>query len=184
MQPIGATLKASTTCGSRHYQRRAHPDLLLSCSGLYAMLTLQWPASSIEDFDALLNLENALEQALGTSAEVDGHDCGSGQMNVFIYTDTRPCLGQGAGITRRESELGPGACRVPRSHRRGLPSPLATWPDHLRGQVTPAPPRRGCEATARAGQPHPARPASKCRFFTRGTVQTVGAVPAGTTTRR
>jgi hypothetical protein len=52
------------------------------------MLTLQWPASSIEDFDALLELENALEQALGASAEVDGHDFGSGQMNVFIYTDT------------------------------------------------------------------------------------------------
>ncbi len=52
------------------------------------MLILQWPASSIDDFDALMELEKALEGALGASAEVDGHDFGTGQMNVFIYTDT------------------------------------------------------------------------------------------------
>lgn len=38
------------------------------------------------DFDGLIAIEEALIEGLGTSANVDGHDIGSGQSNIFIIT--------------------------------------------------------------------------------------------------
>lgn len=35
----------------------------------------------------MIALEDELIESLGSSAKVDGHDCGSGEMNIFIYTD-------------------------------------------------------------------------------------------------
>lgn len=32
-------------------------------------------------------MEDALRKVLASVAKVDGHDCGSGEMNIFIYTD-------------------------------------------------------------------------------------------------
>jgi hypothetical protein len=51
------------------------------------ILVLQWPASSEADFDDLVRMEDELEQSLSGGAVVDGHDFGSGQMNIFIQTD-------------------------------------------------------------------------------------------------
>ena len=50
-------------------------------------LVLQFPASSIADYDEMIALEDDLIEKLGSSAKVDGHDCGSGEMDIFIYTD-------------------------------------------------------------------------------------------------
>ncbi|MGD0252280.1 MAG: ABC transporter [Verrucomicrobiota bacterium] len=50
-------------------------------------LALQFPEKSIADYDEMIALENELLEKLGTSAKVDGHDCGSGEMNIFIHTD-------------------------------------------------------------------------------------------------
>jgi len=50
-------------------------------------LVLQWPASSIDDYDALIWFEDALIEGLPDDAEVDGHDAGSGQANIFILTN-------------------------------------------------------------------------------------------------
>lgn len=50
-------------------------------------LVLQFPASTIEDFDWLIETEGALESALRGRAIVDGHDMGSGEMNLFIHTN-------------------------------------------------------------------------------------------------
>ena len=50
-------------------------------------LALQFPANSIADYDAMIALEDDLSEALGASAEVDGHDCGPGEMNIFVYSD-------------------------------------------------------------------------------------------------
>ena len=50
-------------------------------------LVLQFPANSIADYDEMIALEDELIEELGSSAEVDGHDCGSGEMNIFIHTD-------------------------------------------------------------------------------------------------
>ena len=50
-------------------------------------LVLQLPASSIQDYDDMVELEGIIMQALGGLGEVDGHDAGSGEMNIFILTD-------------------------------------------------------------------------------------------------
>lgn len=50
-------------------------------------LVLQFPAESLADFDALIALEDALIETLKDQANVDGHDFGSGQANIFILTD-------------------------------------------------------------------------------------------------
>ena len=50
-------------------------------------LVLQWPASSIKDYDEMIRIENILIGALGDFAVVDGHDMGSGERNIFLDTD-------------------------------------------------------------------------------------------------
>lgn len=49
-------------------------------------LTLQFRGDSLADYDAMVALEDELAEALGDSADVDGHDCGSGETNIFIFT--------------------------------------------------------------------------------------------------
>ncbi len=51
------------------------------------VLVLQWNESTLADFAALVELEEALESSLGDGASVDGHDIGSGEMNIFLLTD-------------------------------------------------------------------------------------------------
>ena len=50
-------------------------------------LVLQWSAASQEDHDAVVAMTDDLEQALIDVADVDGWDFGSGEMNIFVYTD-------------------------------------------------------------------------------------------------
>jgi hypothetical protein len=50
-------------------------------------LVLQWSAFSQDDHDAVVAMTDDLEQALNDTAEVDGWDFGSGEMNIFIYAD-------------------------------------------------------------------------------------------------
>jgi len=49
-------------------------------------LTLQFTGDSLADYDAMIALEDALTEQLGDSADVDGHDCGSDETNIFIFT--------------------------------------------------------------------------------------------------
>src|SRR5580693_7672214 len=49
-------------------------------------LVLQWPANSIKDYDSMSEIEEALIKSLSKNHEVDGHDAGSGEMNIFIHT--------------------------------------------------------------------------------------------------
>ena len=51
------------------------------------LLVLQWPGSTADDFDELLEMEDELENRLAEYSNVDGHDFGSGQMNIYIDTD-------------------------------------------------------------------------------------------------
>ena len=63
-------------------------------------LVLQFRGDSLEDFDEMIALEEELIEKLGNSADVDGHDMGSGERNIFIFTsdpartfsETRPVL--------------------------------------------------------------------------------------------
>ena len=51
-------------------------------------LVLQWPSSSsISEYDRLISLEETIRDGLGEFGIVDGHDIGSGEMNIFIHTD-------------------------------------------------------------------------------------------------
>jgi hypothetical protein len=49
---------------------------------------LQWPSSSsISEYDWLISLEETIRDGLSELGIVDGHDIGSGEMNIFIHTD-------------------------------------------------------------------------------------------------
>ena len=50
-------------------------------------LVLQFAANSVDDFDRLIALEAELIQELVGKAEVDGHDFGQSEFNIFILTD-------------------------------------------------------------------------------------------------
>ena len=49
-------------------------------------LVLQFDCESAEAFDAIVRLEEQLIALLGESAEVDGHDSGSEEANIFIHS--------------------------------------------------------------------------------------------------
>jgi hypothetical protein len=49
-------------------------------------LVLQWPGSTIGDYDAMISVEEYLIDGLRDDAKVDGHDAGSGQVNIFVCT--------------------------------------------------------------------------------------------------
>jgi len=49
-------------------------------------LVLQLPTDDKTDFDLLIDLEDKLIVGMGPDHDVDGHDFGSGEMNIFIYT--------------------------------------------------------------------------------------------------
>ncbi|MDQ4504628.1 hypothetical protein [Sinomonas sp. ASV322] len=52
------------------------------------ILVLQWAGESEADYEALIAMEDALEGALpDVHGFVDGHDFGSGEMNIFVHTD-------------------------------------------------------------------------------------------------
>lgn len=50
-------------------------------------LVLQFPVTSDNDFDKLVELEDEIDAKIGDEHEVDGHDFGSGEMNIFIFTN-------------------------------------------------------------------------------------------------
>ena len=51
-------------------------------------LVLQLPASSAEDYDEMIELEKIIIGSLANLGSVDGHDAGSGEMNIFVLTDS------------------------------------------------------------------------------------------------
>ncbi len=50
-------------------------------------LVLQWPASSIDDYESMIELEKLLMEGLTPGSEIDGHDAGSGEINIFVRTN-------------------------------------------------------------------------------------------------
>jgi hypothetical protein len=61
------------------------PDEPLDATRNY-QLVLQFHSDSLQDFDEMVALEDELIEQLGDSADVDGHDVGSGETNIFIFT--------------------------------------------------------------------------------------------------
>lgn len=51
-------------------------------------------------------LENRLIEGLGHTAKVDGHDCGSGETNIFIFTsDPSATFWRVRQVLQREGQL-------------------------------------------------------------------------------
>jgi hypothetical protein len=50
-------------------------------------LVVQIRPANPGDLNRLVNWEDALIEHLATSAEVDGHDLGAGEFNIFLFTD-------------------------------------------------------------------------------------------------
>lgn len=51
-------------------------------------LVIQVPFNSTEDYDRIISIENLLIENLPKGSEVDGHDAGSEQANIFIHTSS------------------------------------------------------------------------------------------------
>lgn len=52
------------------------------------ILVLQWSGSTEADFDGLIAMEDLLLAELPEAhGLVDGHDFGSGEMNIFVHTE-------------------------------------------------------------------------------------------------
>ena len=49
-------------------------------------LVLQFRGDSLADYDQMIAVEDRLIEVLDESADVDGHDSGSGETNIFIFT--------------------------------------------------------------------------------------------------
>ena len=69
------------------------------------MLVLQWPASTISDYDVLVNLENLIVENLPKGSQLDGHDTGSGEMNLFILTKDPESAFESVKALLRNEEL-------------------------------------------------------------------------------
>ena len=50
-------------------------------------VVLQFSVTDKTDFDELIDVEGRLILVLGSSHIVDGHDFGSGEMNIFVHTN-------------------------------------------------------------------------------------------------
>jgi hypothetical protein len=50
-------------------------------------LVVQRAASSVDDYDFMLSIESELRGQLRGLGIVDGHDAGSGEVNIFIKTN-------------------------------------------------------------------------------------------------
>lgn len=70
-------------------------------------LVLQFRGNNAVEFDDLVALEDELISALGESADVDGHDIGPSEANIFVLTseplrtfqDIKPTI-ENAGLLR------------------------------------------------------------------------------------
>jgi hypothetical protein len=50
-------------------------------------LVLQWPSTSKVGFEEMIKIEDTLTHALGSHSEVEGHEWGAGEFDIFIDTD-------------------------------------------------------------------------------------------------
>jgi hypothetical protein len=50
-------------------------------------IVLQWPAHSLDDDEEMVAVEDLLIAKLTKRSQVDGHDFGSGETNIFVHTE-------------------------------------------------------------------------------------------------
>jgi hypothetical protein len=60
----------------------------MAASGMKYQLVLQWATPfPIQDIDDIVAIEDQIIDGLNEACEVDGHDFGSGDANIFVHTD-------------------------------------------------------------------------------------------------
>ena len=69
-------------------------------------VVLQFRGDSLEDLDATVAMADDLIKELGDSADVDGHDVGSGETNIFIFTsDPEATFHRARPVLERRQQL-------------------------------------------------------------------------------
>jgi hypothetical protein len=92
-------------------------------------LVLQFPAAEISQFHELVALEQKLIKNLGPASEVDGHDFGSGEFNIFVFTDQPR---ETFDAARKLIENGAFPKELRAAYReRGKAEYVILWPEHL-----------------------------------------------------
>ena len=66
--------------------RADQPDVRRLGYGVRYQIVVQIPEDGADTLDMLVALEDKLMASVGDVAEVDGHDLGSGEANVFLLT--------------------------------------------------------------------------------------------------
>jgi len=67
-------------------------------------LVLQWCEPNLPHFDQLIAIEDSLIAAIGEYGEVDGHDAGAAECNIFIEThEPMNCFDVLRSVCGRES---------------------------------------------------------------------------------
>lgn len=92
-------------------------------------LVLQFPAEGIKQFDELVAVEENLIQNLPPASEVDGHDFGSGEFNIFVLTDQPR---EAFDAARKLIKKSPFQNELRAAYReRGKDEYVILWPEHL-----------------------------------------------------
>ncbi len=93
------------------------------------ILALQWDATKESDYDDLIAAEDKLINGLKGGAQVDGHDMGSGEMNIFIATDNPIQAFEDSKNALGSLQLWPGVRAAYRETTSDHYSII--WPQHL-----------------------------------------------------
>ena len=99
-------------------------------------LVLKRPCSSLEDYDEMISIEDQLIGSLSSEHDVEGHDAGSGEMNIF-HIDQGPGDGlrRGRVGAQQASCLSAGPGCLSRGRRQGVQTDPAEGSQRLRCSV-------------------------------------------------
>jgi hypothetical protein len=92
-------------------------------------LVLQFAVTENSELDELVALEEVLIQNLPPTCEVDGHDFGSGEFNIFVFTDWPREIFDAARQLIMKSAFQKQLRAAYREH--GKDDYVILWPEHL-----------------------------------------------------
>jgi|HubBroStandDraft_6_1064221.scaffolds.fasta_scaffold153102_4 hypothetical protein len=86
LSPTGSHMTIRRLHGT--WPAAASPEgFLIGFLPLKFQLVLQWPVSSMNDYNEMVNVEDLLIERFTKRCEVDGHDFGSNEANIFVNTN-------------------------------------------------------------------------------------------------
>ena len=91
-------------------------------------LVIQFNGDSLSDYDVMISLEDTLSEDLAGIAEVDGHDMGSGQTNIFMIASDPLLAFDRAKVVLARAGLLPGVTAAYRPASGDAYTVL--WPPH------------------------------------------------------